>query len=129
MMVFNVIVIMFGVDASYAKSDFNIWKQKMQCVLAQQCVFKAIDQSYVEAVTENRHCFCYTYHSDNKSVVVFTYNTIQLLEYPKTRTEYQILQIITRALNKSHNKLSLFLILKSRLSRAPATKKTTKATP
>lgn len=29
------------------KNDFNIWKKKMKCILIQQRVFKAIDESYV----------------------------------------------------------------------------------
>lgn len=42
----------FQVTVFDGKTDFNIRKQKMQCVLVQQRVYKAIDHSYIKAITD-----------------------------------------------------------------------------
>lgn len=42
----------FGVIVFDGKFDFNIRKQKMQCVLVQQRVYKAIDHSYIKVITD-----------------------------------------------------------------------------
>ncbi|KAL8490945.1 hypothetical protein ACS0TY_022814 [Phlomoides rotata] len=36
------------------KGDFSIWKQKMKCILIQQRVFKAVDESYSANETEDK---------------------------------------------------------------------------
>ena len=39
----------FGLIPFNGKNDFNIWKQKLKCVLIQQKVFKAIDEKFSDS--------------------------------------------------------------------------------